>query len=95
MLKQRGDTARYIEFSCVHTPDRLHCDKALCNVLVFVEYLIDILYHFNFNVTDISVIMNSPTLHWHLEHKDTNNCKETSGTNTRNGQVQMEDLGTL
>ena len=29
--------------------------------LFFVDYLIDILYHFNFNVTDTSVIMNSPS----------------------------------
>ena len=26
--------------------------------------------------------------HRHLEHKDTKSCRETSGTNTRNGQVQ-------
>ena len=28
--------------------------------------------------------------HWHMEHKDTKSCTETLGTNTRNGQVQME-----
>ena len=28
--------------------------------------------------------------HRHLEHKDTRSYRETSGTNTRNGQVQME-----
>ena len=26
--------------------------------------------------------------HWHLEHKDTKSCRETSGTNTRNGQME-------
>ena len=31
----------------------------------------------------------------HLEHKDTESCRETSGTNTRNGQVQMEHPWTL
>ena len=33
--------------------------------------------------------------HRHLEHKDTKSCRETSGTNTRNGQVQMEHPWTL
>ncbi len=33
--------------------------------------------------------------HRHLEHKDTKTCRETSGTNTRNGQVQMEHPWTL
>ena len=33
--------------------------------------------------------------HRHLEHKDTNSYRETSGTNTRNGQVQMEHPWTL
>ena len=33
--------------------------------------------------------------HWHLKHKDTKSCRETSGTNTRNGQVQMEHPWTL
>ena len=33
--------------------------------------------------------------HRHLEHKDTKSCWETSGTNTRNGQVQMELSSTL
>ena len=33
--------------------------------------------------------------HRHLEHKDTNSCRETSGTNTRNGQAQMEHPWTL
>ena len=33
--------------------------------------------------------------HRHLEHKDTKNCWETSRTNTRNGQVQMEHPWTL
>ena len=33
--------------------------------------------------------------HRHLEHKDTKGCRETSGTNTRNGQVQMEHPWTL
>ena len=33
--------------------------------------------------------------HRHLEHKDSKSCRETSGTNTRNGQVQMEHLWTL
>ena len=33
--------------------------------------------------------------HRHLEHKDTKNCRETSGTNTRNGQVPMEHARTL
>ena len=33
--------------------------------------------------------------HMHLEHKDTKSCRETSGTNTRNGQVQMEHPWTL
>ena len=33
--------------------------------------------------------------HWHLEHKDSKSCRETSGTNTRNGQVQMEHPWTL
>ena len=28
--------------------------------------------------------------HRHLEHKDSKSCRETSGTNTRNGQVQMK-----
>ena len=28
--------------------------------------------------------------HRHMKHKDTKNCRETPGTNTRNGQVQME-----
>ena len=51
----------YVCVSCVHGPDRLHCDKALCNFLVFVDYLIDIFCHFNFNATDILVIMNSPS----------------------------------
>ena len=49
--------------SCVHAPDRLHCDKALYDFRVFVDYLIDILHHFNFNMTDTSVIMNS--LSWY------------------------------
>ena len=30
--------------------------------------------------------------HRHLEHKDTKRCRETSGTNTRNEQVQMEQM---
>ena len=29
--------------------------------LFFVDYSIDILYHFNFNITDTLVIMNSPS----------------------------------
>ena len=33
--------------------------------------------------------------HRHLEHKDTKSRRETSGTNTRNGQVQMEHPWTL
>ena len=33
--------------------------------------------------------------HQHLEHKDTRTCRETSGTNTRNEQVQMEHPWTL
>ena len=33
--------------------------------------------------------------HRHLEHKDNKSCRETSGTNTRNGQVQMEYPWTL
>ena len=33
--------------------------------------------------------------HRHLEHKDTKTCRETSGTNTRNGQVPMEHARTL
>ena len=33
--------------------------------------------------------------HRHLEHKDTKSCRETSRTNTRNGQVQMEHPSTL
>ena len=33
--------------------------------------------------------------HRHLEHKSTKSCRETSGTNTRNGQLQMEHLWTL
>ena len=33
--------------------------------------------------------------HRHLEHKDTNSCREISGTNTRNGLVQMEHPRTL
>ena len=28
--------------------------------------------------------------HRHLEHKGTKSCRETSGTNTRNGQVQQQ-----
>ena len=28
--------------------------------------------------------------HRHLEHKDTKNCRETSATNSRNGQVLMD-----
>ena len=28
--------------------------------------------------------------HRHLEHTDTKSCRETPGTNTRNGQAQME-----
>ena len=31
----------------------------------------------------------------HMEHKNTKSCRETSGTNTRNGQVQMEHPWTL
>ena len=31
--------------------------------------------------------------HRHLEHEDTKSCRKTSGTNTRNRQVQMEILG--
>ena len=33
--------------------------------------------------------------HRHLEHKDTKSRRETSGTDTRNGQVQMEHPWTL
>ena len=33
--------------------------------------------------------------HRHLEHKDTKSCRETSGTDTRNGQVQLEHPMTL
>ena len=34
--------------------------------------------------------------HWrHMEHKDRKSCRETPGTNTRNGQVQMEHPWTL
>ena len=33
--------------------------------------------------------------HRHLEHKDTKSCTENSGTNARNGQVQMEHPWTL
>ena len=33
--------------------------------------------------------------HRHLEHKDTKSCRETSGTNTQNGQVWMEHPWTL
>ena len=33
--------------------------------------------------------------HGHMEHKDSKNCRETPGTNTRNGQLQMEHLWTL
>ena len=33
--------------------------------------------------------------HRHMEHKDTKSCRETSGTNTWNGQVQMEHPLTL
>ena len=33
--------------------------------------------------------------HRHMEHKDTRSCRETPGTNTRNGQVQMEHPLTL
>ena len=32
---------------------------------------------------------------WHIEHKDTKSCRETRGTNTRNGQVQTEHPWTL
>ena len=46
----------------VQAPGRLHCDKALCKILVFfVDFSIDILYHFNSNITDTLVIMNSPS----------------------------------
>ena len=31
--------------------------------------------------------------HRRLEHKDTKSCRETSGTNTRNGQVRWNILG--
>ena len=33
--------------------------------------------------------------HQHLEHKDSKSCRETLGTNTWNGQVQMEHPWTL
>ena len=33
--------------------------------------------------------------HRRMEHKDTKSCRETPGTNTRNGQVQMEHPWTL
>ena len=33
--------------------------------------------------------------HRHMEHKETKSCRETPGTNTRNGQVQMEHPWTL
>ena len=33
--------------------------------------------------------------HRHLEHEDTRTCRETSGTDTRNGQVQREHPWTL
>ena len=33
--------------------------------------------------------------HRHLEHKDIRSCRKTSGTNTQNGQVQMEHPVTL
>ena len=31
----------------------------------------------------------------HMDYKDTKSCRETPGTNTRNGQVQMEHPWTL
>ena len=33
--------------------------------------------------------------HRHLEHKDTRSCRQASGSNTGNGQVQIEDPWTL
>ena len=33
--------------------------------------------------------------HRHMEHKNTKSCRETPGTNTRHGQVQMEHPWTL
>ena len=33
--------------------------------------------------------------HWHMKHKNTKSSMETPGTNTRNGQVQMEHPWTL
>ena len=33
--------------------------------------------------------------HRHMERKDTESCRKTPGTNTRNGQVQMEHPWTL
>ena len=33
--------------------------------------------------------------HWHMEHKDTKSCRETPGTNTRNGQVHVDHSWTL
>ena len=31
--------------------------------------------------------------HWHLKHKDTKSCRETSGTNTRNDRYRWNILG--
>ena len=43
----------------------------------------------------LSKVLRKRHHHRHLEHNDTKSCWETSGTNTRNGQVQIEHPWTL